>query len=789
MSDGWQLLVVTIVMMVLQSVKDGFYGKFVGRKNGKLFKSLSVGWLFLLFIWWQGGDVFLLSLWLALLVLEFGVKRLERDFQSVENDVQEGGWLGLKNDREVEAHDLLQSRKTEGLGDRRDDLGAAGSNWATKVVVRCAWWAEGMAFACHFMELGIIAVMWSRVGFDFSWILRGDVLGTKVFIQLLFFYVVSESCLLLYNRFYWFWWRRKLIREGWDEGTSTERLLRFSAAKPRNLWQISTIWLFLVSLLELVPIYPLFIYFVIYSGLNLMQQGLTKGRSQVYHQMWWPDEVAIELASTMMLSKQNHAVFNLIYAWRIGWLNTLAWFVSVPALSLLSKLRRNYLLIKSEVALRKRFKATQEVRRQKIIVISEFVRRVWIDARFGPLWNNLKERQFAWWTTGAVTDSLYSNGPFAYLSHQYDGTGHVALMIPKVDEDESIDARTLMKVGILHRFWEIVHVPLTILDVWELEDKGAVHQLLYSEKDVLVQLEYIFRVYDEGVLEYSDDAFMESFVGPAIELNDRLQVRLKVLYRDLNGWRYDGGVFDLNVLHRRVHEFPEAASRFLELLNVWELVARWMVIVEGVEEYEQEEETLRISFGKTCADVRKTAFMQAKLGVPADGKLMEEVREYWKEAFNWTASMSQNPTVEEAFGWMVYIRNKTRGHGSTSRIKEELYIVVEALTFLLLDRLKDHADLEIMVRDVKEDGTVFFTCRHGMRLDFIEAEDSSVSTLVGAESDVHFRKVGQEDWRTSNLLKAEKGHVFLLNEIRKGHREWVCFSTGELIRPASIFDA
>ena len=222
---------------------------------------------------------------------------------------------------------------------------------------------------------------------------------------------------------------------------------------------------------------------------------------------------------------------------------------------------------------------------------------------------------------------------------------------------------------------------------------------------------------------------------------------------------------------------------------MWELVARWMVIVEGVEEYEQEEETLRISFGKTCADVRKTAFMQSKLGVPEDGKLMEEVREYWKEAFNWTASMSQNPTVEEAFGWMVYIRNKTRGHGSTSRIKEELYIVVEALTFLLLDRVKDHADLEIMVRDVKKDGTVFFTRRHGMRLDFMETEDSSVSSLVGAESDVHFRKVGEEDWRNSNLLKAENGHVFLLNEIRKGHREWVCFSTGELIRPASIFDA
>lgn len=326
-----------------------------------------------------------------------------------------------------------------------------------------------------------------------------------------------------------------------------------------------------------------------------------------------------------------------------------------------------------------------------------------------------------------------------------------------------------------------VQIPLVVRDFIRL---GSPVEDTSEEK--VRDFEYALRIIDEDFVATDEGELAPLIHLSVLELNRKVAVALS---RSREEMRYSSGVFDLNVLHRRVHEFPEAASRFLELLNVWELVARWMVAVEGVEEYEREEETLRISFGKTCSDIRKTAFMQSKLGVPEDGKLMDEVREYWKEAFNWKASMSQNPTVEEAFGWMVYIRNKTRGHGSTSRIKEELYIVVEALTFLLLDRVKDHADLEIMVRDVKEDGTVFFTCRHGMRLDFIEAEDSLVSTLVDAESNVHFRKVGQEDWRTSNLLKAEKGHVFLLNEIRKGHREWVCFSTGELIRPASIFDA
>ncbi len=75
-----------------------------------------------------------------------------------------------------------------------------------------------------------------------------------------------------------------------------------------------------------------------------------------------------------------------------------------------------------------------------------------------------------------------------------------------------------------------------------------------------------------------------------------------------------------------------------------------------------------------------------------------------------------------------------------------------------------------------------------MQVDFIEVEDDRVSGLADIKQHVHFRKLGEEHWRTSNLLKAENGHVFLLNEIRKGHREWVCFSTGELIRPARIFE-
>ena len=42
-------------------------------------------------------------------------------------------------------------------------------------------------------------------------------------------------------------------------------------------------------------------------------------------------------------------------------------------------------------------------------------------------------------------------------------------------------------------------------------------------------------------------------------------------------------------------------------------------------------------------------------------------------------------------------------------------------------------------------------------------------------------------WRTSNELKFEKDNIYLLNSIKKNKYEWICYNTGELIRPDIIF--
>ena len=81
------------------------------------------------------------------------------------------------------------------------------------------------------------------------------------------------------------------------------------------------------------------------------------------------------------------------------------------------------------------------------------------------------------------------------------------------------------------------------------------------------------------------------------------------------------------------------------------------------------------------------------------------------------------------------------------------------------------------------------TLRRGMRLEFLEEGHDALKNLRSSEGGVYFRHAGSlAPWNSSNLLKAVNGHVFILNDMKKGYREWVCFSTGELIRPEVIFD-
>lgn len=394
-------------------------------------------------------------------------------------------------------------------------------------------------------------------------------------------------------------------------------------------------------------------------------------------------------------------------------------------------------------------------------------------------WNWLDEKDLA---------SKVDKVRWAWLYHNYylDRSGNVTALKTLHASDGAIIAGRFAEDGCggwYQAVVDFVQVPFRHLGVLEIDEAQP---LWDGTEYVEGSMEYYCSIIDEPIFKQEDTALGEMVELEPLNLNLRLKGWLTELgFVGLESM-YEGGVMELNILHRRVHEFSQPASRFLELLNIWELVARWALVVKQDEAIEGERERLSIPFGGVFDLVQKEPLMREKLNLPEG--LIEEIRTYWKQVFNWSASMSSKPTVAEAFTWVIYIRNKTRGHGSTSRIHFKLYAAVEALTLLLFEQVRRHMNLELLVLDENAPLGVG-TLRRGMRLEFLEEDFVQAAHLPPNEGGVFFRPAGSSaPWRASNLLKSINGHVFILNDMKKGHREWVCFSTGELIRPEVIFD-
>ena len=396
-------------------------------------------------------------------------------------------------------------------------------------------------------------------------------------------------------------------------------------------------------------------------------------------------------------------------------------------------------------------------------------------------WNWLDEKELA---------ELESRMNWAWLYHEYyldkDGNRSVASILAKSDAAiVTIQLAPGESSGrMLRNICDYVQQPFRHLSVLQVRNENHVDSI---ESYIEGSLEYYCSVIDEPIFDKEETSLGELVELEPIHLNRRVKASFDEMGIDAHRFIYQGGIMELNILHRRVHEFGQPASRFLELLNIWELTARWTLVWENVALVEEEREQLSLPFGKVFDLVRNAELMRHRLALPE--QMMISIRQYWKEAFNWKEKMPARPTVAEVFKWMIYIRNKTRGHGSTSRIHTGLYEAVEGLTVLLFAQIQEHLNLELLVLDTNAPQGVG-TKRHGMNMEFIKAKDSDLALLPPSPGGVYFRQKDERStWRTSNLIQAVNGHVFMLNDMKKGHREWVCFSTGELIRPEVIFDA
>jgi hypothetical protein len=296
------------------------------------------------------------------------------------------------------------------------------------------------------------------------------------------------------------------------------------------------------------------------------------------------------------------------------------------------------------------------------------------------------------------------------------------------------------------------------------------------------------------------------------------------------------GIFEFNTLFRQLHESPSIPSRFIDLLNVAECISRYIVgfcFAERIEDkYDLGShltfETKAISFG-TCTDYLsrwKNQYKSQDISILGnsinsflnvryqDEENIVELIKFLKQLNpNKQVKYSRKPDMIELLKWIVFIRNKTRGHGTPSKVDYQFYLCLEKTILFILSSATEmkikpcfranfnefnwtidlsKGGLPVIVPFVEkfEDEIHFnpylekneieeMKQRHYEILDNIKDQQSGlfISISDGGRT---------EWWHCNNHFKINNGIVYVINSRSDENDSWISFSTGNILRPTLI---
>ena len=306
--------------------------------------------------------------------------------------------------------------------------------------------------------------------------------------------------------------------------------------------------------------------------------------------------------------------------------------------------------------------------------------------------------------------------------------------------------------------------------------EGDAERRIDQGKQEYTQLQFLCTYLDEqpqlGV-KLIDEVSIDT-----LRLNDQLRDFVQTHGIDISTC-YNRGLTPLLILHRRTHEFSMVAGRFMELLNLIEVAARWIMILERPRVVNLSEE-VQFSFGGVVSEIRMTPFAAEVLFENADE--LAEYKKVLQTIFGYNQKENVRFRVIDFMNWVVFIRNKTRGHGSPSRVSVELYQLLELNTLRLLQAVATHFDPELLMCT-----SDFYIMQRGMHFDFIYYDEQPLPEGISREvQKPYIRHAQSNGWYTSDELMISKDNIYLLSAVKKGKCEWVCYNTGELIRPDVI---
>jgi hypothetical protein len=328
------------------------------------------------------------------------------------------------------------------------------------------------------------------------------------------------------------------------------------------------------------------------------------------------------------------------------------------------------------------------------------------------------------------------------------------------------------------------------------------------------------------------DTFINSINTESVRINMLVREYFKentIDYEQLQSELINKGPFEINTLLRQMREGGSVPSRFVDALSIAEVAARYLfsLVNEVNIDLNKNENSVedrnakysQLSFGP-CVGFLRTLTEKGTLNAfeksikellktkYTDSDNFERLRKYLITDLHYDKKVSDEPTLFDLFNYMAYIRNKTRGHGTPSKVEFEFYVTLDLISIFIVNCISK-IEIETFSRQTinEKEWLLYYNAGGNVVLHplepnenleywkdsfdwkYLDKMEDAKKQIDETNQSVYFKIKHQEEihWiKAETYFKCKEGIIYMYDGINKDEAEWISFTTGAVIRPYRI---
>ncbi|WP_353083295.1 hypothetical protein [Flavobacterium sp.] len=328
------------------------------------------------------------------------------------------------------------------------------------------------------------------------------------------------------------------------------------------------------------------------------------------------------------------------------------------------------------------------------------------------------------------------------------------------------------------------------------------------------------------------DTFINSINTESVRINMLVREYFKentIDYEQLQSELINKGPFEINTLLRQMREGGSVPSRFVDALSIAEVAARYLfsLVNEVNIDLNKNENSVedrnakysQLSFGP-CVGFLRTLTEKGTLNAfeksikqllktnYTDSGNFERLRKYLITDLHYDKKVSDEPTLFDLFNYLAYIRNKTRGHGTPSKVEFEFYVTLDLISIFIVHCISK-IEIETFSRQTINDkewllyynaggNVVLHPLEPNENLEYwkdsfdwkhLDKMEEAKKQIDETNQSVYFKIKHQDEihWiKAETYFKCKEGIIYMYDGINNNEAEWISFTTGAVIRPYRI---